>query len=59
MTDTDRASTTDDMLDRQLSAALSVEPSPAFLARVRSRVAGETMRTSWEMLGREKGEGRW
>ena len=41
MTDTDRASTTDDMLDRQLSAALSVEPSPAFLARVRSRAAGE------------------
>jgi pimeloyl-ACP methyl ester carboxylesterase len=54
MTDTDRASTTDDMLDRQLSAALRVEPSPAFLARVRSRVAGETMRTSWQTYGRER-----
>ena len=54
MTDTDRASTADDMLDRRLSAALSVEPSPAFLSRVLSCVAGETMRASWQTYGRQR-----
>jgi hypothetical protein len=31
----------DAQLDRELDAALGVEPSPGFLARVRTRVAGE------------------
>ena len=32
----------DDALDRELRAALNVEPSPEFLARVRGRVADES-----------------
>jgi hypothetical protein len=35
---------TDETLDRELAAAFAVEHSPEFLARVRSRVAGETAR---------------
>ena len=40
----------DDALDdplKEVQAALSVEPSPAFTARVRARVAAEEGRTSW------------
>ena len=39
---------TDEVLDRELAALLSVEPSPAFVARVRMRVASqERTRVSW------------
>ena len=37
----------DDALDRELEAALTVEPSPDFLARVRARVAVEPPPTIW------------
>jgi hypothetical protein len=38
---------TDAELDRTLDAALGVDPSPEFLARVRNRVATEPTRTPW------------
>lgn len=38
---------TDAALDRELEAALDVDPSPEFLARVRMRVANEPAPTSW------------
>jgi hypothetical protein len=37
----------DDVLDRELQAALAVQPSPAFVARVRARVANEQMGAGW------------
>ena len=37
----------DDALDRELDAALNVEPSPEFVARVRTRVAGEAVGPAW------------
>lgn len=38
-----------DALDRELSAALDVDPSPEFLARVRARVAREPAPAFWRM----------
>ncbi len=38
---------TDDDLDREIAAALNVNPSPAFVARVRQRVAPESAPTAW------------
>jgi hypothetical protein len=38
---------TDSALDREISRALNVDPSPEFLARVRMRVAHETMPAPW------------
>jgi hypothetical protein len=39
---------TDTSIDREIQAALSVDPSPEFLARVRTRIATEPARaTSW------------
>jgi hypothetical protein len=52
MTDTGRS--TDVTLDHLLDAELDVKPSPALVARVRSRIAGETMRASWQMYGSER-----
>jgi hypothetical protein len=34
-------------LDRELTAALQVDPSPAFVARVRARVAAEPIEPRW------------
>ena len=40
-------SLTDESLDRELAAAIDVEPSPEFLARVRMRLANEPAPSSW------------
>jgi len=37
----------DDALVREIAAALNVEPSPAFAARVRQRIAGEAIPARW------------
>lgn len=39
----------DQDLDRELEAALGIEPSPQFLARVRTRVASEPERSRWRL----------
>src|SRR5262245_41900361 len=54
MTDSGRGFTTDVTLNRLLDAALDVNPSRALVARVRTRVAGETMRVSWQKDGSER-----
>ncbi|HUK36561.1 MAG TPA: hypothetical protein VLV86_21745 [Vicinamibacterales bacterium] len=38
-----------DPLDRELAEALNVDPSPAFVARVRARVASERPPARWRM----------
>jgi hypothetical protein len=38
---------TDESLDREIASLLAVEPSPEFLARVRTRVADATPHGSW------------
>ena len=43
----DRATLSDEALDRDLRAALDVAPSPEFVARVRARVAGEIRQAGW------------
>jgi hypothetical protein len=50
-----------DPLERDLEALLAVEPSPEFLARVRTRIAEEPAPSSWQWsLGRRQlGEGGW
>jgi len=40
---------TDSALDRELEAALGVEPSPEFLARVRTRVTSEPEGPGWRL----------
>jgi hypothetical protein len=45
----------DDLLEREIEAALDVDPSPEFLARVRTRVARERMEENWAWLA----AGRW
>jgi hypothetical protein len=40
---------TDAALDREIAAALNVEPAPAFVARVRQRVAHAPVRPVWGM----------
>ena len=52
MTDTGRP--TDVTLDHLLDAELDVKPSPELVARVRNRIAGETMRASWQVYGSER-----
>jgi hypothetical protein len=47
MDHTDEAPLTDEALDRQLEAVFAVEPSPEFIARIRSRLATEPMRPRW------------
>jgi len=42
---------TDAGLDRELGSALGVEPSPEFLARVRTRIAAEPEASSWRLAG--------
>jgi hypothetical protein len=37
----------DDALDRELERALAVDPSPEFVARVRTRIANEPARSPW------------
>jgi len=39
----------DSQLDRELESALGVEPSPEFLARVRTRVAAEPAPELWRL----------
>jgi len=38
-----------DALDRELAAALDVDPSPEFVARVRARIAAEPAPASWRL----------
>ena len=38
-----------DALDRELAAALAVDPSPEFVARVRARIANEPAPPSWRI----------
>jgi hypothetical protein len=38
---------TDASLDREIEAAVAVDPSPEFLARVRARVGSESIQTLW------------
>ena len=40
----------DDALEREIEAALGVDPSPEFLPRVRARIANERMREGWMSL---------
>lgn len=42
-------SLTDSALDREVQAALTVDPSPEFLARVRMRVASEPAPAAWTL----------
>ncbi len=37
----------DETLEREIEAALGVEPSPEFLPRVRARIANERMQDGW------------
>ena len=37
----------DSQLDRELDAALGIEPSPEFVARVRTRIASEPEPSRW------------
>jgi hypothetical protein len=48
MDDTQR-SMTDSELDRELGSALGVDPSPEFLARVRTRIASEPEALPWRL----------
>ena len=41
----------DDALEREIEAALGVEPSPEFLPRVRARIAGEHVQERWPWMG--------
>jgi len=49
---------TDADLDRELDAALEVDPSPEFLARVRMRIESEPRRAAWT-LGVRAGTRNW
>jgi hypothetical protein len=40
---------TDAMIDREIAAALRVEPSPAFVPRVRQRIADEPVPSAWRV----------
>lgn len=44
-----RQTLTDSQLDRELEGALGVDPSPDFLARVRTRIATEAAPSSWRL----------
>lgn len=41
----------DEALEREIEAALGVDPSPEFLPRVRTRIASEQMREGWLVSG--------
>jgi hypothetical protein len=47
-----RGALSDDELDREFDAALNVDPSPEFVARVRMRVASEPHATGWRLRSR-------
>jgi hypothetical protein len=49
---------TDSALDRELESALDIEPSPEFLARVRTRVATEPGASHWRLASWGTGWGR-
>jgi hypothetical protein len=49
---------TDSVLDRELESALDIEPSPEFLARVRTRVAAEPEASYWRLASWGTGWGR-
>ena len=40
-----------DALDREIAAALAVDPSPEFVARMRARIANEPSPSSWRVRG--------
>ena len=42
-----RRSLSDDTLEREIAAALRVDPSPEFLPRTRARIASEQMHNGW------------
>ena len=44
-----RESLTDSALDRELDSALGIEPSPEFLAHVRTRIASEPEPSPWRL----------
>jgi hypothetical protein len=54
----DNRALTDRDLDRELDAALEIDPSPEFLARVRMRIESEPRRAPWP-LGVPVGARRW
>ena len=41
----------DELLEREIEAALGVDPSPEFLAHVRTRVARERDNRGWAWIG--------
>ena len=41
----------DTVLEKEIEAAIRVDPSPEFLARVRARIAGEPLSKGWGCLG--------
>lgn len=45
-----RQQLTDSALDRELTETLRIDPSPEFLARVRTRVAAEPARPAWRLV---------
>ena len=47
MTTTTRHALTDDALERDIARALAVDPSPEFVARVRTRIANEPAPSAW------------
>jgi hypothetical protein len=49
MTNRDAAALTDEMLERELEQALTVEPSPEFLARVRTHIASAPTASGWSV----------
>ena len=48
----------DEALDRELESALGIEPSPEFLARVRTRLASEPGTSPWRQVFVASGFGR-
>jgi hypothetical protein len=40
---------TDEALDREIERAMTVDPSPAFVARIRRRVAAESVSRAWTL----------
>lgn len=55
MDGTERRPLSDSQLDREIESALGVEPSPEFLARVRTRIAAEPGPSAWRLAVRGRG----
>ena len=50
MDGTEQRPLTDSQLDRELDAALGIEPSPEFLARIRTRITTEPQPWRWRLV---------